>query len=140
MTARSCIDLTTPHQNPRLGLSRSPSGIDQRRTRSKPAVSIVRNGLHAVEPVLHRPGRFAFNVHRKPHLRCPRENDKSSPMKPIVTRKKPPIHHELIEDPEEQVPPGWPDTDGLSGEGSESALAHLRDQENKRIDRSDKAE
>jgi hypothetical protein len=58
-------------------------------------------------------------------------------MKPQVTRKKPPLHKELDEDP---VQPGWPDTDGLSGEGAESALAHLRDQENKRIDRADKGE
>ena len=59
-------------------------------------------------------------------------------MTPKVTRKKLPVHHnELAEDQEQ---PGWPDTDGLSGEGAESALAHLRDQEKKRIDRSDKRE
>lgn len=59
-------------------------------------------------------------------------------MKQKVIRKKPPaLHKELDED---QVQPGWPDTDGLSGEGAESALAHLRDQEKKRIDRSDKGE
>lgn len=58
-------------------------------------------------------------------------------MKPIATRKKPPVHHELIEDQEQ---PGGPENDGMSGEGAESALAHLRDQESKRIDRSDKGE
>jgi hypothetical protein len=59
-------------------------------------------------------------------------------MKQKVIRKKPPaLPKELDED---QVQPGWPDTDGLSGEGAESALAHLRDQEKKRIDRSDRGE
>jgi hypothetical protein len=58
-------------------------------------------------------------------------------MKPKVTRAKPPVlHKELGEDP---VQPDRPDTDGLSGEGAESALAHLRDQENRRLDRPDKA-
>jgi hypothetical protein len=65
------------------------------------------------------------------------KSDVVPPMKPIATRRKPPVHHELIEDQEQ---PGSPETDGMSGEGAESALAHLRDQESKRIDRSDTGE
>lgn len=60
-------------------------------------------------------------------------------MKPIATRNKRPIDANELDD-EDQERVGWPDTDGLSGEGAESALAHLRDQENKRIDRSGKGE
>lgn len=33
----------------------------------------------------------------------------------------------------------WPDSEGLSGQGSESALAHLRDFEKRRIDKPEKA-
>jgi hypothetical protein len=76
-------------------------------------------------------------VCRKPHVGAHEKSDVVPPMKPIATRRKPPVHHELIEDQEQ---PGWPETDGMSGEGAESALAHLRDQESKRIDRSGKGE
>jgi hypothetical protein len=59
-------------------------------------------------------------------------------MKQKVIHKKPPVLPQELD--EDQIQPGWPDTDGLSGEGAESALAHLRDQENKRIDRPHKGE
>lgn len=60
------------------------------------------------------------------------------PVMKTVIRKKPQALHKELDD--DELPPAWPDTDGLSGEGAESALAHLRDQENKRIDRSGKDE
>ncbi|MDB5872118.1 MAG: hypothetical protein JWQ07_1560 [Ramlibacter sp.] len=57
-----------------------------------------------------------------------------SPTKPKETRKKPPaLAKELNK--EQKQSPGSPEPDGFSGQGSESALAHLRNLEQKRIDK-----
>ena len=53
-------------------------------------------------------------------------------------RKKPAGSDEDSNEAEEQAA-DWPDSEGLSGQGSESALAHLRDMENRRIDKPEKA-
>lgn len=51
---------------------------------------------------------------------------------------KPAGPHEDTDEAEEQAG-DWPDSEGLSGQGSESALAHLRDIESRRIDNTEKA-
>lgn len=58
--------------------------------------------------------------------------------KPKDIRKKPAVLHEEPNEAHEQ-PGDWPDSEGLSGQGSESALAHLRDIERRRIDKPEKA-
>ena len=51
--------------------------------------------------------------------------------------KKPTGSHEETDEAQEQAT-DWPDSEGLSGQGSESALAHLRDFEKRRIDKPEK--
>jgi hypothetical protein len=58
--------------------------------------------------------------------------------KPKDIRKKPAVPHEESNEAREQSG-DWPDSEGLSGQGSESALAHLREIERKRIDKPEKA-
>ena len=53
-------------------------------------------------------------------------------------RKKPAGPHEESNEADEQASE-WPDSEGRSGQGSESALAHLRDFESRRIDKPEKA-
>jgi hypothetical protein len=53
-------------------------------------------------------------------------------------RKKPASPHEEPNEADERDNE-WPDREGLSGQGSESALAHLRDMESRRIDKPEKA-
>ena len=47
-------------------------------------------------------------------------------------KTKPPAKAQEPMEGNGQPPAGWADTDGLTGEGSESVMAHLRDIEKKR--------
>jgi hypothetical protein len=58
--------------------------------------------------------------------------------KPQAISKKPAGSHEPTHEAEEESGE-WSDSEGLSGQGSESALAHLRDIESRRIDKPEKA-
>jgi hypothetical protein len=79
-----------------------------------------------------QPRPFTFNVRVKAgssasvsEYRMPRTKTQDQRKKLAVPAKEP------NRNPEQQ-PEGWMDTDGLSGEGSESVLAHLRHLERKR--------
>jgi hypothetical protein len=60
--------------------------------------------------------------------------------KPRTSRKKPQTGADPVKqvEPPRQPAAEWADTDGLSGHGAESALAHLKERENRRVDKSDK--
>jgi len=58
---------------------------------------------------------------------------------PKSPRKKPAVAPTPKPEEETKKPPeGFADTDGLSGQGSESVLVHLREIEKRRGDKSDK--
>ena len=60
--------------------------------------------------------------------------------KPRSTRKKPQLAAEPAKkaEPVRQPSAEWADTDGLSGHGADSALAHMKERESRRVDKSDK--
>lgn len=55
-------------------------------------------------------------------------------IQPIPT-KKPIVPKEREQDPKQRPPGGWADTDGLSGEGADSAMEQLRVLEQTRRDK-----
>ena len=60
--------------------------------------------------------------------------------KPRSTRKKtqPSAEPVKLAEPAGQPDAEWADTNGLSGHGADSALAHMKERENRRVDKSDK--